>query len=81
MERKTRQSKEDEGYSIDEAVKERFRINSRNIGAYMNGEWKMNNKVNSMLLKKQIKITEAEPLVRKANAIQGMAVLKMLCLR
>lgn len=71
MERKTRQIVDESAtYVVDEAVKERFRINQRNVGAYMSDSWKMEKKVTSMIAKKQIKEKDAASMVNKANSIQ-----------
>ncbi len=76
MERKTRRVVDEDVATyaqIDEAVKERFRINSRNVGQYMANTWAMEKKVMSMIAKKQIKEKDAGAMVQRANNIQGMS--------
>eukprot|EP00026_Physarum_polycephalum_P000999 Phypoly_transcript_01000.p1 GENE.Phypoly_transcript_01000~~Phypoly_transcript_01000.p1 ORF type:complete len:797 (+),score=119.30 Phypoly_transcript_01000:240-2630(+) len=79
MERKTRQVVTDtEYYSIDEAVKERFRIHERNVRAYMQGEWNVEKKLESQLRKKQIKEKDVASIKKKAEVIQEEIVSKHL---
>jgi len=79
MERKTRQVVSDtEYYSIDEAVKERFRIHERNVHAYMRGEWSVEKKLEAQLRKKQIKEKDVASIKKKAELIQEEIVGKHL---
>jgi SPX domain protein involved in polyphosphate accumulation/uncharacterized membrane protein YidH (DUF202 family) len=79
VERKTRQTQVDsELYEIDEAIKERFLMNERNVKSYISGEWTIEKKVDNMLKKKRIGQKEASDLKRKANSIQKEITEKSL---
>eukprot|EP01111_Echinosteliopsis_oligospora_P008417 TRINITY_DN2406_c0_g1_i1.p1 TRINITY_DN2406_c0_g1~~TRINITY_DN2406_c0_g1_i1.p1 ORF type:complete len:771 (-),score=201.87 TRINITY_DN2406_c0_g1_i1:24-2336(-) len=80
MERKTRQKKSaDEGLrAIDEAIKQRFRINESKVLPYMEGQWHIDKKLKSMVRKKQIKEKEVDDVKETADSIQDEIVGKGL---